>query len=132
MLPSLFLISSKTFFSLSSNSPRYLAPAIKEAILSSQIVLSFRVLGTSPLTILCASPSTIAVLPTPGSPIKTGLFLVLRDKTLVILLISSSRPITGSTFLFLTSSFILRPYFSNTFSFSSGLLLNIYISPFEY
>ena len=32
--------------------------------------------GISPLIILCASPSAIAVLPTPGSPINTGLFLV--------------------------------------------------------
>ena len=30
----------------------------------------------------CASPSTMAVLPTPGSPIKTGLFLVRRLKNL--------------------------------------------------
>ena len=34
--------------------------------------------GTSPLTMRCARPSTIAVLPTPGSPISTGLFLVRR------------------------------------------------------
>ena len=32
-------------------------------------------------TIRCASPSTMAVLPTPGSPISTGLFLVRRDST---------------------------------------------------
>ena len=31
--------------------------------------------GTSPLTIRCANPSTIAVLPTPGSPISTGIVL---------------------------------------------------------
>ena len=116
--PSLFLTSFKTFFNLSSNSPRYLAPATKEAISSSQIVLFFKLAGTSPFTILRASPSTIAVLPTPGSPINTGLFFVLRDKTLVILLISSSRPITGSILPARTASFILRPYFSNTFSFS--------------
>jgi len=29
----------------------------------------------------CANPSTIAVLPTPGSPINTGLFLVRRCST---------------------------------------------------
>ena len=29
-------------------------------------------------------PSTMAVFPTPGSPIRTGLFLVLLDKTLLI------------------------------------------------
>ena len=31
--------------------------------------------GTSPLTMRRASPSAIAVLPTPGSPISTGLFV---------------------------------------------------------
>ena len=119
ILPSDFLTSSSTFLSLSSNSPLYFAPAIKAAISSSQMILSFKEFGTSPLTILCARPSTIAVLPTPGSPIKTGLFFVLRDNILVILLTSSSLPIIGSIFLFLTSSMIFLPYFSNTFSFSS-------------
>jgi len=37
--------------------------------------------GTSPLTMRCAKPSTMAVLPTPGSPISTGLFLVRRCNT---------------------------------------------------
>ena len=37
--------------------------------------------GTSPFTIRNASPSTIAVLPTPGSPISTGLFFVRRCNT---------------------------------------------------
>ena len=45
----------------------------------------------------CASPSTIAVLPTPGSPISTGLFLVRRDSTWMTRRISSSRPMTGSS-----------------------------------
>ena len=132
MLPSLFLISSRTFFRRSSNSPRYLAPAINEAMFSSQMVLFLRLDGTSPLIILWARPSTMAVLPTPGSPIKTGLFLVFLDRMVVMLRISSSRPITGSSFLFLHSSFIFRPYFSNTFSFSSWVLyifitLSVYI-----
>ena len=35
--------------------------------------------GTSPATIRCARPSATAVFPTPGSPIRTGLFLVRRD-----------------------------------------------------
>ena len=43
--------------------------------------LFFNPSGTSPRTILCANPSTIAVLPTPGSPISTGLFFVRRDRT---------------------------------------------------
>jgi translocation and assembly module TamA len=45
----------------------------------------------------CARPSTIAVLPTPGSPISTGLFLVRRCSTWMVRRISSSRPITGSS-----------------------------------
>ena len=105
-----------TAFNLSSNSPRYLAPAIKAPISSSHIVLFFKDSGTSPFTIRRASPSTIAVLPTPASPIKTGLFLVLRDKTLVIPLISSSLPITGSIFPVLANSIILRPYLESTSS----------------
>ena len=60
--------------------------------------------GTSSLIILKANPSTIAVLPTPGSPIKTGLFLVLLESTCILLLISSSLPITGSSCPFFASS----------------------------
>mgnify|MGYP007070041045 CR=1 FL=1 len=51
-----------------------------------------------------ARPSTTAVFPTPGSPIKTGLLFVLRHKTCITLLISFSRPITGSNSPFLASS----------------------------
>ena len=54
--------------------------------------------GTSPATMRCASPSTIAVLPTPGSPISTGLFFVRRESTWMTRRISSSRPMTGSSF----------------------------------
>ena len=96
--PSLFLTSSSTAFSLSSNSPRYFAPATSAPISSAKTFLSFSPCGTSPLTIRCARPSTTAVLPTPGSPINTGLFLVLRDKIRIILRISLSLPMTGSSF----------------------------------
>ena len=58
---------------------------------------SCSVSGTSPLTMRCARPSTIAVLPTPGSPISTGLFLVRRCRIWIVRRISSSRPITGSS-----------------------------------
>ena len=60
-------------------------------------LLVFRLSGTSPLTMRSARPSTMAVLPTPGSPISTGLFLVRRDSTWMVRRISSSRPITGSS-----------------------------------
>ena len=59
--------------------------------------LSFRPSGTSPSTMRRARPSTMAVLPTPGSPISTGLFLVRRDSTWMTRRISSSRPMTGSS-----------------------------------
>ena len=62
---------------------------------STRLFLS--VSGTSPLTMRCARPSTIAVLPTPGSPISTGLFLVRRCRIWMVRRISSSRPITGSS-----------------------------------
>ena len=42
-------------------------------------------------------PSTIAVLPTPGSPISTGLFFVRRERISIVCSISSARPITGSS-----------------------------------
>ncbi len=59
--------------------------------------LSLRPSGTSPSTMRRARPSTMAVLPTPGSPISTGLFLVRRDSTWMTRRISSSRPMTGSS-----------------------------------
>ena len=37
--------------------------------------LSARKEGTSPSAMRCARPSTMAVLPTPGSPISTGIVL---------------------------------------------------------
>ena len=65
----------------SSNSPRYFRPATMDPRSSEMTVLSRRLSGTSPSMMRCARPSTIAVLPTPGSPISTGLFLVRRLRT---------------------------------------------------
>ena len=79
--PSDALISSRTALRRSSNSPRYLAPATIDPRSRLIRVLSFRDSGTSPATMRRASPSTMAVLPTPGSPISTGLFLVRREST---------------------------------------------------
>ena len=68
--------SLRTALRRSSNSPRYFAPATSAPRSSATIRLSLSPSGTSPRTMRWASPSTIAVLPTPGSPISTGLFLV--------------------------------------------------------
>src|SRR5450756_2685571 len=72
ILPSDSSTSFRTAFSRSSNSPRYFAPATIEARSSETTRLPLRLSGTSPATMRRASPSTIAVLPTPGSPIRTG------------------------------------------------------------
>ncbi len=106
-------ISSSTFFIRSSNSPRYLEPATMEPRSSVTTLLLRRISGTSPLTIFWASPSTIAVFPTPGSPIKTGLFFVRRERTWITRSISFSRPITGSSLPILASSVRSRPNWFN-------------------
>ena len=90
--PFAFLISLSTLFRRSSNSPRYLEPATMEPRSREISFLFCRVLGTSPATMRCARPSTTAVLPTPGSPISTGLFLVRRLRIWMTRRISWSRP----------------------------------------
>mmetsp|Transcript_5753 Transcript_5753/g.18084 ORF Transcript_5753/g.18084 Transcript_5753/m.18084 type:complete len:218 (+) Transcript_5753:1760-2413(+) len=89
-------VSLSTPLSRSSNSPRYLAPAMSVPRSSEYTVLSLTLSGTSPLTMRCAMPSTMAVLPTPGSPMRTGLFLVRREMTCTVRRMISSRPMTGS------------------------------------
>lgn len=44
-----------------------------------------------------ARPSAMAVLPTPGSPMRQGLFLVRRDRIWITRSISVALPITGSS-----------------------------------
>ena len=124
IFPALFT-SFMTAFSLSSNSPRYFAPAISALISSATTRLFARLVGTSFATIFCARPSTIAVLPTPGSPNKIGLFLLFLIKICIIRVISSSRPMTGSSSLF--SAFAVRsmPYFSKLSNVSSLVWLSI-------
>ena len=118
----------RTFFSRSSNSPLYLAPATRDARSRAYRVLFFRDSGTSPATIRRASPSTMAVLPTPGSPISTGLFFFRRERISMVRRISSSRPITGSSFP--SRAFWVRswPNFSRVLRFSSASPLFSYLS----
>ena len=88
-------ISFMMAFSRSSNSPRYLVPATMAPRSSVTTRLFSSGSGTLPETMFWASPSTMAVLPTPGSPIRTGLFFVRRDSTWMTRSISFSRPMTG-------------------------------------
>ena len=93
--------SSSMAFSLSSNSPLYLVPAITEPSSSRMSRTFLSSSGTFPSAILEASPSTIADLPTPGSPTSTGLFLFLLSSVWISLLSSASQPIIGSSLPFL-------------------------------
>ena len=79
----------------SSNCPRYLVPATISGMSRASSRLSARKCGTSPQAIRCASPSTMAVLPTPGSPIRTALFLVRRQSTCMTRSTSAVRPTRG-------------------------------------
>ena len=127
--PSEFLISSSTALSRSSNSPRYLAPATMDARSRAIRVLPRRLSGTSPATIRWARPSTTAVLPTPGSPMITGLFLVRRLRTWMMRRISASRPITGSSLPERAIAVRSVPYFSRAWKVFSGSALSTLRSP---
>ena len=76
--------------------------------------------GTSPSTMRWASPSTTAVLPTPGSPMRTGLFLVRRDSTCTTRRISASRPMTGSSLPSRAAAVRSVPYFASASAVASG------------
>ena len=111
--PSDFFTSLTTDFNRSSNSPLYFAPATNAPISNEYTCLFFRFSGTSPRRIRCANPSTMAVLPVPGSPIRIGLFLVRRLNIWSTRRISSSRPMTGSNLPLRAASFKLMAYFSS-------------------
>ncbi|MNE47482.1 hypothetical protein D3C80_1418920 [compost metagenome] len=85
--------------------------------------------GTSPLMMRWANPSTMAVLPTPGAPISTGLFLVRRCSTWMVRRISSSRPITGSSLPSSARSVRSMVYFSSAWRFSSALASSTFLPP---
>ncbi|MNF33830.1 hypothetical protein D3C84_146550 [compost metagenome] len=119
--PSCLPSSLSTALRRSSNSPRNLAPAISAPMSSDSRRLSLRPSGTSPLTMRWARPSTMAVLPTPGSPISTGLFLVRRCRTWMVRRISSSRPITGSSLPSSARLVMSTVYLSSAWRDSSAL-----------
>ena len=77
-----------------------------------------------------ASPSTTAVLPTPGSPMSTGLFLVRRDSTWMVRRTSSSRPMTGSILPSRARAVRSMPNFSSAWKVCSGSLLVTRALPF--
>ena len=56
----------------------------------------------------------MVVLPTPGSPMRTGLFFVRRDRICMTRSISCSRPMTGSSLPSRAACVRLRPNWSRT------------------
>ena len=102
-------ISSITALSRSSNWPRYLVPATISARSREMTLLLRRSSGTWPWAISWASPSTMAVLPTPASPSRTGLFLFLRHRIWMTRSISEARPMTGSSLPSRASWVMSRP-----------------------
>ena len=81
----------------SSNCPRYFVPATTDVISSEMTRLLNNAGEVLCLTISCAKPSTMALLPTPGSPMRMGLFFFRRPRISVTRIISRSRPTTGSS-----------------------------------
>ncbi len=102
-----------TDFRRCSNSPLTLAPACSNPISKPRISTFFKMSGTSPSTILSASPSTTAVLPTPASPTKIGLFLRRRPRISMACRISRSRQNTGSISPARARAVKLTVYFSS-------------------
>ena len=88
--------SSITFLSRFSNSPFTLAPACSNPMSSTCSSTPCSTSGTSPSAMRRARPSTTAVLPTPASPVRIGLFWRRRSRMSTSWRISASRPITGS------------------------------------
>ena len=123
--PSLSTTSLTTPLSLSSNSPWYLAPAMRAPRSREYIFLDFRFSGTWPSTIFCAIPSEMAVFPTPGSPTSIGLFFVLLLSICNTRLISSSLPMTGSSFPAAALSLRLT---ANFCKFSSSAILWLFLN----
>ena len=70
----------------------------------------------------------MAVLPTPGSPTRIGLFLLRRLRICNVRLISSSRPMTGSNFPWRASSFKFFAYLFNAL-YSCDCVCEVIVSP---
>src|SRR4030042_18028 len=100
------LTSSMTALRRSSHSPRNLLPATSAPMSRAMTLRFFREWGTSSAAIFCASPSAIAVLPTPASPTMTGLFLVRRGWVLLAGLVFPPPPecLQGGVDFFLRDS----------------------------
>ena len=88
-------ISSLRPFSRSDSEPRSEVPARRSAVDSSTMIRFPSSPGAD--SSRCATPSTTAVLPTPGSPTRQGLLVRRLPRTSSTSSISRARPMTGSS-----------------------------------
>ncbi len=116
-----FSSSLSTAFMRSSNCPRYLVPATMEARSREMTRLSKRVRGTRPSMMRRARPSAMALLPTPGSPMRMGLFFLRRERIWAMRSSSFSRPTMGSSRPSWASRVRSRPKFSKAGVLQSDL-----------
>ena len=105
-----FLTSDKMARIRSSNSPRYLVPATTAVMSSDTIRFPNKVRDTFFLMMRSAKPSAMADFPTPGSPMRIGLFFLRRLRIWAIRSISFSRPTTGSSLPSSAAFVRSRPY----------------------
>ncbi len=101
-------------FMRSSNCPRYFVPATMDAISRLTTRLSNKMRETFFCTIRRARPSAMADFPTPGSPIRMGLFFLRRLKICARRSISVSRPTMGSRLSSSANRVISVPKLSKT------------------
>ena len=89
--------ASSTALTFSSKSPRYLDPASNAPTSNEYSSCPCKNSGIVLSAIICARPSAIAVLPTPGSPTINTFDLNRLANTLTISSSSVLRPINGSS-----------------------------------
>ena len=115
-------------FGRSSNSPRYLAPATR-APCPGEHPLVLEPFRHFAIDDALGQPSTMAVLPTPGAPISTGLFLVRRLQHLdgaANFVIPADHRVELAEFGPLGESMV---YFSSAWRFSSALASSTFLPP---
>ena len=93
----------------SLNEPRICVPDTMEPTSSPITTVSAIDGGTSPVAMRSARPSAMAVLPTPGSPIKQGLLARRLCRTSMTSSSSRSRPMSGSILPSAAITVRLRP-----------------------
>ena len=104
--------SSNRFLNRSSKSPRYFVPATMDAMSNANNRLPRSAGVICPLAMRWASASARALLPTPGSPSRQGLFFWRRQRISIIRSSSASRQSTGSSRPSCARRVRSRPYFS--------------------